>query len=88
MLLRSVGVQLNGDRALGSALIAGVACGVFSGYAEAVKAMVHVARRVEPTARGTEAYGRKYARYRRTVAALQPCWSGFDGTGAQDRSTT
>jgi len=62
--------------ALGSAIIAGIACGAFPGYPEAVRAMVHVAGRVEPTSRGVDAYAKKYARYRRAVDSLAGFWAG------------
>lgn len=67
--------------ALGSAIVAGIACGAFPGYPEAVRAMVHVAGRVEPTPRGVEAYAKKYARYRRAVDCLAGFWAG-DGAAA------
>jgi L-xylulokinase len=66
--------------ALGCAVIAGVACGAFSGLGEAVREMVHVAGRHEPTPRGVEASRRKYGRYRRAVEALSAFWSDGGGT--------
>ncbi len=69
--------------ALGSAIIAGVACGAFAGYPEAVRAMVHVSGRTEPTARGMEAYEGKYARYRRAIESLGAFWPRASaGTGS------
>jgi L-xylulokinase len=62
--------------ALGSALIAGVACGAFTGFEQAVGAMVHVSGRTEPSPRGMEAYAAKYARYRAAIDSLAGYWSG------------
>jgi len=60
--------------ALGSAIVAGVACGAFPGYSEAITAMVHVSGKLEPSPRGVEACGLRYARYRAAIEALRPFW--------------
>jgi L-xylulokinase len=61
--------------ALGCAITAGVACGVFASFQKGVEAMVHVAGRVEPDPRNAEAYERKYRRYLAAIEALSAFWS-------------
>ena len=60
--------------AMGAAICAGTAVGLFSSYPEAVARMVRVARTVEPRPAFTELYARKYARYQRYVKALANAW--------------
>ena len=61
--------------ALGCAITAGVACGVFASFQKGVEAMVHVSGRVEPDPRNAEAYERKYRRYLAAIEALSAFWS-------------
>ena len=63
--------------ALGCAITAGVACGVFPSYQKGVEAMVKVAGRVEPDPRTHEAYERKYSLYRAAVQATERFWPAF-----------
>jgi L-xylulokinase len=60
--------------ALGAAIAAGVACGCYSTYEEAVNAMTSIARRQEPDPTQKEIYTEKYGRYKKVVAALNPIW--------------
>jgi L-xylulokinase len=53
--------------ALGCAITAGVAAGLFPSYQAGVRAMVRVSCRVEPDAAAGEAYQRKYGRYNAAV---------------------
>jgi len=62
--------------AMGAALCAGVAVGLFGSFAEAVQGMVRVSRTIEPRRENREVYREKYARYRKYVAALQGAWRG------------
>ncbi|MGA2478702.1 MAG: FGGY-family carbohydrate kinase [Spirochaetia bacterium] len=55
--------------ALGCAITAGVACGIFPSYEKGVQAMVRVSCRVEPDAAAGEAYEKKYRRYRAAAGA-------------------
>jgi L-xylulokinase len=72
--------------ALGSAITAGVACGAFPGYPEAVRAMVHVAVRVEPGPRGVEALEGRYARYRAAIDSLALFWRAGSPAGTSGAS--
>src|SRR5690606_30933544 len=63
--------------ALGAAMLAALAVGRFAGPAEAVAAMVHVARRFEPEPGRARVMERKFARQRRVVEALAPAWTAF-----------
>ncbi len=60
--------------ALGAAIAAGVACGEFAGYEEAVSAMTRIARRQDPDPAMKEVYAEKYARYQKTISQLAPLW--------------
>ena len=60
--------------ALGAAILAGVAAGCFSDYAEAVGAMVRMAHLCPPRPRYADLYDAKYARYRSALSALGPLW--------------
>ena len=56
--------------AMGAALCAGVAIGIFASFEEAARQMVRVSRTVEPRDELRDVYERKYRRYRDAVAAL------------------
>jgi len=56
--------------ALGSAILAAVAAGAYATIEEAAGRMVAVARRIEPSARGHDAYREAYGAYKRAYAAL------------------
>jgi L-xylulokinase len=60
--------------AMGAALCAGVAVGMFGSFPEAVHAMVRVSRTVEPGKERREVYLDKYARYRKYIEALRGAW--------------
>jgi L-xylulokinase len=62
--------------AMGAAMCAGVAVGLFSSLPEAVQRMVRVARTVEPDPGRKALYDGKYAAYRRVIDALGPVWAG------------
>jgi L-xylulokinase len=57
--------------ALGAAMCAGIAVGVFPSYQEAVTRMVRVSRTVHPRGELAAVYEKKYQRYRRCVTAMQ-----------------
>jgi L-xylulokinase len=63
--------------AMGAAIVAAVAVGLYASYEEAVTAMVSVARSREPDPGLAELYQRKYERYRRTLECLDPLWKAF-----------
>ncbi len=61
--------------ALGAAIGAAVAVGLYESYPAACEAMVRIERCREPDPGVAEVYGRKYARYRRLLEVLAPVWS-------------
>jgi Sugar (pentulose and hexulose) kinases len=63
--------------ALGSAMAAAVAAGVYPGYEEAAAAMVRVKAAVEPEPEATRVYAEKYAKYSAIVDALDGVWKMF-----------
>ena len=56
--------------ALGAAMSAGIASGVFKDEAEAVSQMVHIRERFEPDRSRTEIYRKKFEKYEAAVKAL------------------
>lgn len=60
--------------ALGAAICAAVAVGIYPDYPSACAAMVRIARRFEPDPRQADVYRAKYLRYRHLLSALQPAW--------------
>jgi len=59
--------------ALGAAVAAAVACGIYDSYESAVAAMCRVARRHEPNPDMAEVYASRYQRYLKYVEALKTC---------------
>ena len=57
--------------ALGAAIAAAVACGLYPSYETAVVTMTRVARRHEPDLARREIYGKRYEKYLKAVAALR-----------------
>jgi L-xylulokinase len=57
--------------ALGAAVAAAVACGLYPSYEKAVAAMTRVARRYEPSPLRREIYALRYERYLKAVEALK-----------------
>lgn len=64
--------------ALGCAMAAFVAAGVYSNYEEAAKAMVHIDDTVIPNKRNQEIYQKKYEKYIQVSNALNSVWSLFE----------
>jgi len=60
--------------ALGAAIAAGVAQGCFADYTQAVEAMVHFSRRIEPDSGQAEVYRTKYERHQNVIDTLDPVW--------------
>ncbi len=60
--------------ALGAAICAAVAVGIYPDYPAACAAMVRIARTFAPDPRHAEVYHAKYDRYRRLLSALHPAW--------------
>lgn len=60
--------------ALGAAIAAGVACGMFAGYPEAVAAMARIARRQDPDPAMKTVYAEKYEKYQKVISLLAPVW--------------
>jgi len=60
--------------ALGAAIAAGVACGMFNDYPEAVGAMTRIARRQDPDPALKDVYAEKYEKYHEMISVLAPAW--------------
>jgi L-xylulokinase len=56
--------------AMGAAMAAAVAAGLYRDYADAAAHMVHIHQTVRPQPRHTEIYKKKYARYKKLIALL------------------
>ena len=69
-------VTENSDSSLGSAMLAGVAVGLFGGYDQAVAHCVRTVRTVTPNEENTKRYAELYRIYRRVHDALAPIYSG------------
>lgn len=63
--------------ALGCAMAAAVAAGVYENYEEAAKNMVHIADKVYPNQELTNVYQEKYRKYRLVSQALDAVWDEF-----------
>ncbi|MFA9381079.1 MAG: FGGY-family carbohydrate kinase [Acetanaerobacterium sp.] len=63
--------------ALGSAMAAAVAAGVYANYTEAAAAMVHVNKPVQPDPAMTKIYAEKYKKYTAVSQALDTVWGKF-----------
>ena len=63
--------------ALGCAMAAAVAAGVYTGYEEAVEKMVHINPPVIPDMQKHRIYSRKYRKYTAIVKALDTVWDEF-----------
>ena len=63
--------------AMGAAMCAGVAAGVFDSFADGADRMVKIAGRVEPDPEVKAIYDTKYALYRKTIEALEPVWGDY-----------
>lgn len=64
----------NVDSSLGSAMLAGVAAGVFTDHQEAVKRCVHLRERTLPDAAGAAFYARGFEIYKQIQQALAPIY--------------
>ena len=60
--------------ALGAAICAAVAVGIYPDYPAACGAMVRITRRFGPDPGRAEVYQAKYVRYRELLSTLQPAW--------------
>ena len=60
--------------ALGAAIAAGVGCGCFEDYPQAIDIMVSFSKRVEPNPAMKALYEEKYAKYKKVIATLDPIW--------------
>jgi len=64
--------------ALGCAMAAAVAAGIYRDYPEAARAMVRVSSPVEPDPRAQALYAPKYAKYTAVCDALEKVWDRFE----------
>ena len=67
-------VTRSSDSSLGSAMLAGIAAGVFADPADAVKKCVREAGSVEPNAENTEKYAVLFEKYKKIHDALAPVY--------------
>lgn len=63
--------------AMGAAMAAGVATGIYSDYHDAVSGMVKVTKTIMPNKEMKEVYEKKYNTYRMIIEALDPVWSSL-----------
>lgn len=63
--------------ALGCAMAAAVAAGIYADYEEAADKMVHIADKVHPNPEMAEIYQKKYRKYRMVSQALDTVWDEF-----------
>jgi L-xylulokinase len=61
--------------ALGSAICAAVAAGIYPDYEQACAAMVHIGRSYQPNRDLADCYQAKYDRYLRMLDVMEPVWS-------------
>jgi L-xylulokinase len=66
--------------ALGCAMTAAVASGVYKDLKDAAKHMVKIKYRLEPNAGNAAIYARKYLRYQKVSDALDGIWKDFSET--------
>lgn len=64
----------NVDSSLGSAMLAGVASGVFASHQEAAARCVHLCDEILPDAEGAAFYARGFALYKQIQQALAPIY--------------
>jgi xylulokinase len=73
-----LGVELlikeNSDSSLGSAMLAGVAVGVFSSFNDSVKKCVRVTDSVKPNPETVELYNKGFQFYQKIKDALDPIY--------------
>jgi L-xylulokinase len=67
--------------ALGVAMLAGVGVGVFNSVTEAAEKCARIAARYECDAEKHSYYEKKYAAYKKIIAALDPVWECIDELG-------
>ena len=63
--------------ALGSAIAAAVAAGLYPDYTRAIQAMVRVSEPVQPDPAAHAVYQKKFELYQALSAALGPVWDRF-----------
>ena len=70
----------NSDSSLGSAMLAGVAFGVFSSFEDSVEKCVHIAGSVRPNKQAVDIYSRGFKFYQQFIEALDPVYAAMDQT--------
>ena len=64
--------------ALGCAMAAAVAAGIYTDYKDAAKHMVHISDRIQPNKERTEIYNKKYEKFLLVSNALDTVWQQFE----------
>ena len=78
MLNTELVLTQNSDSSLGSAMLAGVASGVFLSFEDSVEKSVHGSARVSPDPESVEIYERGFKFYKRFIEALDPVYAEMD----------
>ena len=63
--------------AMGAAITAGIAAGVYQDYGEAIKRTVRIKKTVYPRSEYAEIYEQKYRQYQKVIEALDSVWDEF-----------
>ena len=64
--------------ALGAAMAAGIATGVYSSYEDAIKRCVRISKTIYPRPEYKEIYEKKYETYRKVIEGLSSAWEYFE----------
>ena len=74
----ALGITLNitksSDSSLGSAMLAGIACGVFSDPQDAVSKCIKIEKTVVPNPENTKKYAKLFEKYKKVQSALAPIY--------------
>ena len=68
-------IKENSDSSLGSAMLAGVASGIFTSFEDSVQKCVRVTDSVKPNPEVTKIYEKGFLLYREIIKALDPVYA-------------
>ena len=78
-----LGIELvkteNNDSSLGAAMLAGVAAGAFSSFAESVERCVRIEQVVKPDPENFKIYEKQFTLYKQIHDALAPVYHAMEG---------
>lgn len=78
MLDTELTLNENSDSSLGSAMLAGVASGVFSSFEDSVEKSVHRCGSVQPNPKSVQVYARGFRYYQAFIEAMDPIYAQMD----------